>query len=66
MIGTEVYAQIRRCKKEGLSMRRAAEMLGLSRHTIKRYWDGAHTPDEKKAYPVNVDSEQKQKAMASR
>jgi transposase len=65
MISTEVYAQIRRCKKEGLSMRRAAEMLRLSRHTIKRYWDGAHTPDEKKAYPVNVESEQKRKVMTA-
>jgi transposase len=65
MIDTLVYAQIRRCKKEGLSMRRAAEMLGISRHTVKRYWDGAHTPDEKKAYPVNVESEQKQKVVAA-
>jgi len=46
-------------------MRRAAEMLGLSRHTIKRYWDGAHTPDEKKAYPAQVDSEQKQKVVVA-
>ena len=63
MIDTEAYAQVRRCKKNGLSMRKTAEVLGMSRNTIKRYWDGAHTPDEKKAYPPNVESEQKHKVM---
>jgi len=65
MIGTEAYAKIRQCRKNGLSMRKAAEMLGMSRHTVKRYWDGAHTPDEKNNYPYQVDSEQKEKAMAA-
>jgi len=46
-------------------MRRVAEMLGISRHTVKRYWDGAHTPDEKKAYPAQVDSEQKHKVVTA-
>jgi transposase len=65
MISTERYAKIRQCKKNGLSMRKAAEMLGMSRHTVKRYWDGAHTPDEKKAYPAQIESTQKQAVMAA-
>ena len=46
-------------------MRNTAEVLGMSRNTVKRYWHGAHTPDERKAYPANVKSEQKQKVMAA-
>lgn len=65
MIDTERYAQIRQCKKNGFSMRQAAQMLGMSRNTVKRYWDGAHTPDEKKAYPPQVDSPQKEVVMAA-
>ena len=48
MISTEAYASIRQSRKNGLSMRETARKLGMSRNTIKRYWDGAHTPDEKK------------------
>ena len=65
MINTETYAKIRQSNKNGISMRKTAEMLGMSRNTIKRYWDGAHTPDEKKAYPAHIESEQKQKIMAA-
>ncbi|MGA9112166.1 MAG: IS21 family transposase, partial [Smithella sp.] len=65
MISTEVYAKIRQYKKKGFSMRKAAELLSISRNTIKRYWDGAHTPDEKKAYPATLESPQKEKVMAA-
>jgi transposase len=65
MISTEKYAQIRQCRKNGFSMRKAAEALGVSRHTVKRYWDGAHTPDEKKACPAQAGSAQKQAVMAA-
>jgi len=65
MISTEAYAKIRQCRKNGLSKRKTAEMLGMSRNTINRYWDGAHTPDEKKAYPAQVDSPQKVLIMAA-
>jgi len=65
MIGLEAYAMIRQCRKNGLSMRKAAEMLGMSRHTVKRYWDGAHTPDEKNNYPPQVGSPQKEAVMAA-
>ena len=62
-INTEVYAQIRQYKKNGFSRRRTAVSLGISRNTVKRYWDGAHTPDEKKEYPVSVESPEKAKIM---
>ena len=65
MIDTEAYAQIRRCKKNGFSIRKTAEVLGMSRNTVKRYWDGAHTPDEKKAYPSHIESEQKHKVITA-
>ena len=65
MISTEIYAKIRMCRKEGLSIRRAAKMLRLSRNTVKRYWDGAHTPDEKKNYPAELSSPQKDVVMAA-
>jgi len=40
-------------------MRYAAATLGISRKTVKRYWDGAHTPGEPKAYPQTNDSPEK-------
>jgi transposase len=63
MIDTERYAMIRQCRKKGLSMRQTATALSMSRHTVKRYWDGAHTPDEKKNYPVQVVSDTKLNVM---
>ena len=44
-------------------MRHAAAALGINRKTIKRYWDGANTPGERKAYPQRVDSPEKQAVM---
>ena len=63
MIGTEEYAMIRQYKKNGFSMREAAVELGVSRNTVKRYWNGGHTPDEKKNYPAKLDSAQKEAVM---
>jgi transposase len=40
-------------------MRHAASALGISRITVKRYWDGAHIPGERKAYPHSNDSPEK-------
>jgi transposase len=59
MIDWDIYAKIRKCKADGVTMRRSAELLGLSRNTVKRYWDGSNTPDDKKAYPDTVDSPEK-------
>ena len=65
MISTEAYAKIRQCRKNGFSRRKTAELLGMSRNTIKRYWDGAHIPDEKKNYPAKIDSPQKELVMTA-
>ena len=65
MIDTELYAMIRQHKKNGFSMRKTAKILSMSRNTVKRYWDGAHTPDEKKAYPAHIDSLQKELVVAA-
>jgi transposase len=59
MIDWGTYAKVRKCKAEGISMRRCAEALGISRNTVKRYWDGCHTPDDKKNHPATVDSPEK-------
>jgi len=64
-IDTETYALIRQHKKNGLTMRKAAEALGISRNTVKRYWNGGHTPDERKDYPPSVVSPQKELVMAA-
>jgi transposase len=63
MIATEVYARIRQYRQKGFSQRKTAEMLNMSRNTVRRYWDGAHTPDEKKAYPPQIPSPQKEAVM---
>ena len=62
-IDTQLYAKIRKFKNEGASMRHAAKMLGISRNTVKRYWDGAHTPEDRKAYPQSVESPEKKAIM---
>jgi transposase len=65
VIGWDVYAKIRKLKAEGLSKRRVAQALGVSRNTIDRYWNGEHTPDDVKDYPAAVDSPEKLAMMAA-
>jgi len=65
VIDTEIYALIRQHKKNGFTMRKTAELLGISRNTVKRYWDGAHTPGERKDYPYSIASPQKEAVMAA-
>ena len=44
-IEVEIYETIRYLHvHEGLSQRRIAEILGVSRNTVKRYFDGSHVP----------------------
>jgi len=57
------YAKIRRMAADGVSMRKAAKRLGMSRNSIRRYWNGEHTPDDKKNYPLSVDSPEKLAVM---
>jgi len=63
VIDWDLYSKIRRLKTDGVSMRKAAKSLGISRNTIVRYWDGNHTPDDKKDYPATVDSTEKRAVM---
>jgi transposase len=62
-IDVDLYAKIRKYKNNGVSMRHAATALGISRNTVKRYWDGGHTPGERKAYPHTNDSPVKLQIM---
>ena len=48
----ELYAKIRKLKTDGVTMRRVADNLGISRNTVKRYWNGLHTPDDKSRHEV--------------
>lgn len=63
IINTDIYAEIRRCKNNGVSMRKAASLLNISRNTIKRYWSGEHLPGERKAYPYVIENLEKQQIM---
>ena len=47
----ETYKEIRRLQLEGeTSQRQAAKKLGISRNTVKKYWNGDAVPWDKKAY----------------
>lgn len=47
----DVYQEIRKLQLEGVvSKREAARRLGISRNTVKKYWDGDVVPWEKKPY----------------
>jgi len=44
MISIDLYGEIRQCRTRGLSQRKTACLLGISRDTISRYWDGKYIP----------------------
>lgn len=47
----DVYKEIRRLQLEGVtSQRAAARQLGISRNTVKKYWEGNAVPWDRKAY----------------
>ena len=47
----DVYKEIRRLQLEGVtSQRRAAALLGISRNTVKKYWEGNAVPWERQTY----------------
>ena len=50
VITVEIYKEIRKLRLEGLSQRKIADKLGISRNTVKKYWDGAQVPWERKPY----------------
>ena len=47
-----LYGQILECKRLNYSIRACAEELGISRQTVKKYWDGGATPDDRKPSEV--------------
>ena len=47
----DVYKEIRRLQLDGVSSQRAAaQMLGISRNTVKKYWQGESVPWERQTY----------------
>ena len=47
----DVYKEIRRLQLEGVtSQRAAAQQLGISRNTVKKYWEGNSVPWDRKEY----------------
>lgn len=47
----EIYKEIRRLQLGGVtSQRQAAKLLGISRNTVKKYWDGNAVPWEHQSY----------------
>ena len=47
----DVYKEIRRLQLEGItSQRAAAQQLGISRNTVKKYWEGNSVPWDRKEY----------------
>lgn len=47
----DVYKEIRRLQLEGMSSQRTvAKLLGISRNTVKKYWDGAAVPWDRQPY----------------
>ncbi len=47
----DVYKEIRRLQLDGVSSQRAAaQMRGISRNTVKKYWQGESVPWERQTY----------------
>lgn len=47
----DVYKEIHRLQLEGItSQRAAAKQLGISRNTVKKYWEGNAVPWDRKDY----------------
>ncbi len=40
VITVEIYQQIRKLRLDGQSQRQIAKILGVSRNTVKKYWEG--------------------------
>lgn len=50
----DVYKEIRRMRLEGHGQRWIAKRLGISRNTVRKYWDGDTVPWERKEYERNA------------
>lgn len=49
----DIYGEIRALRRDGISQRQIASTLGISRNTVKKYWDGETVPWERKVYQRN-------------
>lgn len=47
VITVNIYKEIRKRRLEGQSQRGIARALGISRNTVRKYWEGARLPGEK-------------------
>ena len=51
----DIYKEIRRLQLDGVtSQRAAAKLLGISRNTVKKYWERAAVPWDRKTYERNA------------
>jgi transposase len=50
IVEVEIYSDIRKLTKEGLSQRAIAKKLNISRQTVKKYCDGESVPWSRKDY----------------
>lgn len=51
----DIYKEIRRLQLDGVtSQRTAAKLLGISRNTVRKYWEGATVPWDRKSYERNA------------
>lgn len=50
IVEVEIYSDIRKLTKEGLSQRAIAKKLNISRQTVKKYCDGENVPWSRKDY----------------
>ncbi len=46
----DVCKEIRRLQLEGITSQWAAKQLGISRNTVKKYWEGNAVPRDRKTY----------------
>jgi len=46
LIDIGIYAEIRRLRIAGVSQRETSRQLGISRETVRKYWNGDHIPGE--------------------
>lgn len=56
VITVDIYKEVRQLRQQGRSQRSIAVQLGISRNTVKKYWDGEAVPWVRKEYqrPTSV------------
>ena len=50
VITVNIYKEVRQLRQQGCSQRSIATQLGISRNTVKKYWDGESVPWVRKKY----------------